>query len=177
MVSAALRQIFRADDQRHAHLLLADVAARLRPVAPLVAGFLEEAEEELLAFTQFPREHWPKLRPTNPLERINREIARRSDVVRIHRNDASLIRLAGSLLLEQNDEMAGGPSLPLPGVIGQGVPEHQHRRGGRTADGGRRSEKGGGPDPLLRGGATIRNYTTRGDTILRLRGSWCADIV
>jgi putative transposase len=52
----------------------------------------------------FPAEHWPKLRSTNPLERVNREIGRRSDVVGIYPNDASLIRLAGALLLEQNDE-------------------------------------------------------------------------
>ncbi|MHB9150885.1 MAG: transposase, partial [Thermoleophilia bacterium] len=70
--------------------------------------FLEEAEEELLAFTAFPREHWPKLRSTNPLERINREIGRRSDVVGIYPNDGSLIRLAGALLLEQNDEWLVG---------------------------------------------------------------------
>lgn len=108
MVSAALRQIFQADDGEQAHLLLADVATRLRPVAPKVAAFLEEAEEELLAFTRFPREHWPKLRSTNPLERVNREIARRSDVVGIYPNDASLIRLAGALLLEQNDEWLVG---------------------------------------------------------------------
>jgi putative transposase len=108
MVSAALGQIFRADDQGQARLLLGDVANRLRSVAPKVARFLEEAEEELLAFTAFPREHWPKLRSTNPLERINREIGRRSDVVGIYPNDGSLIRLAGALLLEQNDEWLVG---------------------------------------------------------------------
>jgi transposase-like protein len=52
----------------------------------------------------FPREHWCKLRSTNPLERVNREIGRRSDVVGIYPNDAALIRLAGSRLIEQNDE-------------------------------------------------------------------------
>jgi transposase-like protein len=56
----------------------------------------------------FPREHWAKLRSTNPLERLNKEIARRSDVVGIYPNDASLIRLAGALLLEQNDEWLVG---------------------------------------------------------------------
>ena len=53
---------------------------------------------------RFPREHWPKLRSTNPLERVNLEIARRSDVVGIYPNDAALLRLATSLLVEQNDE-------------------------------------------------------------------------
>jgi putative transposase len=65
---------------------------------------LEDAEEELLAYMRFPREHWPKIRSTNPLERVNLEIARRSDVVGIYPNDAALLRLATSLLVEQNDE-------------------------------------------------------------------------
>ena len=63
---------------------------------------------ELLAFYAFPAEHWPKLRSTNPLERVNREIGRRSDVVGIFPNDAALLRLAGMLLLEQNDEWLVG---------------------------------------------------------------------
>ena len=63
-----------------------------------------ETEVDLLAFYAFPKEHWSKLRSTNPLERVNREIGRRTDVVGIFPNDAALIRLAGSLLVEQNDE-------------------------------------------------------------------------
>ena len=77
---------------------------RLQPVAPKVARLLEDAEAELLAFYQLPAEHWSKLRSTNPLERVNREIGRRTDVVGIFPNDAALLRLAGSLLIEQNDE-------------------------------------------------------------------------
>jgi putative transposase len=61
-------------------------------------------EEDLLAFYRFPPSHWPKLRSTNNLERVNKEIARRSDVVGIFPNDASVIRLVGALLVEQNDE-------------------------------------------------------------------------
>jgi putative transposase len=73
-----------------------------------VAALLEEAEEDLLAFYCFPADHWPKLRSTNPLERVNREIGRRTDVVGIVPNDRSLIRLTASIVIEQNDEWLVG---------------------------------------------------------------------
>jgi putative transposase len=69
---------------------------------------LEEAEEDILAFYAFPAEHWPKLRSTNPLERFNREIGRRTDVVGIFPDDASLIRLVSMLAIEANDEWLVG---------------------------------------------------------------------
>jgi Transposase, Mutator family len=71
---------------------------------PKVARLLEEAEPDLLAFYGFPAAHRSKLRSTNPLERVNREIGRRTDVVGVFPNDAALLRLAGSLLIERNDE-------------------------------------------------------------------------
>jgi transposase-like protein len=80
------------------------MTSRLRPIAPKVAQLLEDAEEDLIASYALPSAHWTKLRSTNPLERVNREIGRRSDVVGIFPNDASAIRLAGALLIEQNDE-------------------------------------------------------------------------
>jgi putative transposase len=104
MIATAIRQIFNAESGDQAREHLADVVDRLQAPAPKVAGLLEEAEEELLSFYSFPREHWPKLRSTNPLERVNKEIGRRSDVVGIYPNDRALIRLAGMLLIEQNDE-------------------------------------------------------------------------
>ena len=108
MVSAALREIFNADSYDSARERCGDVIERLRGPAPKVAELLEGAEEDLLAFYRFPAAHWSKLRSTNPLERVNREIGRRADVVGIFPNDASAIRLAGALLIEQNDEWLVG---------------------------------------------------------------------
>ncbi len=68
----------------------------------------EQAEDDLLAFSAFPAPHWSKLRSTNPLERVNHEIGRRTDVVGILPNDRPAIRLAGALLIEQNDEWLVG---------------------------------------------------------------------
>jgi transposase-like protein len=104
MIAAAIRQIFAAESGEEARERLAGVATALERSAPKVARLLAGAEEELLAFMSFPAEHWTKLRSTNPLERVNREIGRRSDVVGIYPNDAALVRLAGALLIEQNDE-------------------------------------------------------------------------
>jgi transposase-like protein len=108
LVATAIRQIFAAADAAEARERLAGVAAALERTAPKVARLLLEAEDELLAFMAFPRDHWSKLRSTNPLERVNREIGRRSDVVGIYPNDAALVRLAGALLIEQNDEWLVG---------------------------------------------------------------------
>jgi putative transposase len=104
MVSAALREVFNAPDGDEARARITAVLERLGPQAPKVCELLEAAEEDLLAFYAFPAAHWSKLRSTNRLERVNREIGRRSDVVGIFPNDASAIRLAGAVLIEQNDE-------------------------------------------------------------------------
>jgi putative transposase len=125
MVAAAVRQVFAADELAEARVRLAGVVATLERSAPKVALLLEAAEEELLAFMAFPREHWTKLRSTNPLERLNKEIARRSDVVGIYPNDESLIRLAGALLLEQNDEwLVGRRYLSAESLAGLYAAEH-----------------------------------------------------
>ncbi len=104
LVSAALRELFQAEDGAQARERMGQVIERLEPSVAKVCRLLEDAEEDLLAFYAFPPSHWSKLRSTNPLERVNREIGRRSDVVGIFPTDASAIRLAGALLIEQNDE-------------------------------------------------------------------------
>ena len=104
LVSAALRELFQAEDGAQARERMGQVIERLEPAVPKVCRLLEDAEVDLLAFYAFPASHWSKLRSTNPLERVNREIGRRSDVVGIFPTDSSAIRLAGALLIEQNDE-------------------------------------------------------------------------
>jgi transposase-like protein len=108
MIAAARRQVFQADSADEARRVCAEVIGRLEPVAPKVAALLEEAEDDLVAFYAMPAEHWTKLRSTNPLERVNREIGRRSDVIGIFPNEDALLRLAASLLIEQNDEWLVG---------------------------------------------------------------------
>ena len=104
MLSAALREIFQAENGQEARARVTQVLEKLAHSAPKVCELLEAAEEDLTGFYAFPKEHWPKIRSTNPLERVNKEIGRRSDVVGIFPNDQSVIRLCGALLLEQNDE-------------------------------------------------------------------------
>src|SRR6266699_4522317 len=104
LVSAALRELFQAESGTQARERMGQVIERLEPSVAKFCRLLDDAEEDLLAFYAFPPSHWSKLRSTNPLERVNREIGRRSDVVGIFPNDASAIRIAGALLIEQNDE-------------------------------------------------------------------------
>ena len=130
LVAAALREIFNAEGYEQAKQRVTHVLARLQELAPKVCELLEAAEEDLLAFYSFPSEHWTKLRSTNPLERVNREIGRRSDVVGIFPNDQALIRLAGALLLEQSDEWLVGRrylSQESLSLVLQDQPGHSHK--------------------------------------------------
>lgn len=103
-VSAAIRTAFAQPDQEAATKVWRNVADNLRPRFSKAADCMDLAEEDVLAFMAFPKEHWPKLASTNCLERLNKEIKRRSNVVGIFPNNAAVIRLVGAVLLEQNDE-------------------------------------------------------------------------
>jgi transposase-like protein len=104
VVSAAIRSVFSQDNQAAASQTWRHVANQLRPRFPRLAGLMDDAEADVIAFMAFPRAHWPKLHSTNPIERLNKEVKRRADVVGIFPNEASIRRLVGAILLEQNDE-------------------------------------------------------------------------
>lgn len=106
MVLAAVRLIFQQPDKARAQEELRALADRLRDRLPRVSALLLEAEEEILAHMEFPTEHWKQISSTNPLERLNKEINRRTRVVGIFPDEKSLIRLIGAVLAEQNDEWA-----------------------------------------------------------------------
>jgi putative transposase len=106
MVAAAIRTIFAQPDATHVRAQLDEVARMLDGQFPQVAAMLRDAAEDLLAFAGFPLAHWRKIWSTNPLERINGEIKRRTNVVGIFPNDASIIRLVTAVLVETHDEWA-----------------------------------------------------------------------
>ena len=106
IVSAWIGTAFAQEDAPAAHTQWRSVADQLRPKLPRLAGFLDEAEHDVLAYMDFPQAHRAKVHSTNPIERLNGEIKRRTDVVGIFPNEAAIIRLVGAILLEQSDEWA-----------------------------------------------------------------------
>jgi transposase-like protein len=104
MVAAALRQAFLQADETSAHQVWRQVADQLRPRWSKLAALMDESEHDVLAYLGFPAQHRAKLHSTNPLERLNKEVKRRADVVGIFPCEASITRLIGAVLLEQNDE-------------------------------------------------------------------------
>jgi len=110
LLGAVIRPIFAAENSEQARARLGEAVAQLEARLPKVAALLEQAEDDILAFYAFPDAHWRKLRSTNPLERFNREIGRRTDVVGIFPDDASLVRLVSMLAIEANDEWLVGRS-------------------------------------------------------------------
>ena len=104
LVATVVRSIFAQPDADSVRMQYEHVVDQLQGKFPDAAGLLSDAEEEILAFTVFPKEHWRQIWSNNPLERLNREIRRRTDVVGIFPNRASVIRLVGAVLAEQHDE-------------------------------------------------------------------------
>jgi transposase-like protein len=106
VISAFIATAFAQNDAEAARQQWRHVADQIRPKAPKLAGLMDEAETDVLAYMSFPAAHRAKLHSTNPLERLNGEIKRRTEVVGIFPNEAAIIRLVGAILLEQNDEWA-----------------------------------------------------------------------
>jgi putative transposase len=106
VVSAFIATAFAQDDAETAKAQWRRVADQIRPKVPKLATLMDEAEADVLAYMTFPAAHRTKLHSTNPLERLNGEIKRRTDVVGIFPNEAAITRLVGAILLEQNDEWA-----------------------------------------------------------------------
>src|SRR5690606_8686837 len=106
VVSAFIATAFAQDTPEAASTQWRNVADQIRPKVPKLATLMDSAEQDVLAYMTFPRQHWAKLHSTNPIERLNGEIKRRTEVVGIFPNDDAIVRLVGALLLEQNDEWA-----------------------------------------------------------------------
>ena len=106
MVAAAVRTVFAQPDAEHVREQFDTIATMLGRAHPKVQTLMIEARDDLLAFSTFPIGHWKKIWSTNPLERLNKEVKRRTDIVGVFPNPAALLRLAGAVLLEAHDEWA-----------------------------------------------------------------------
>lgn len=105
-VIAMIKTIFAQETAEAAHQQWEQVADALREKFPKLADMMDASREDVLAYMTFPKDHWAQIASTNPLERVNKEIKRRADVIGIFPNDAAVVRLVGALMLEQNDEWA-----------------------------------------------------------------------
>ena len=101
-----IRTIFAQDTKAEAFAQWDKVADALRAKHDRLGALMDASREDVLAYMDYPKEHWAQIASTNPLERVNKEIKRRADVVGIFPNDEAVIRLVGALMLEQSDEWA-----------------------------------------------------------------------
>ena len=106
MVAATIRTVFVQPDPASAREQWRRVADSFRPRFPKLAALMDSAEDEVLSYLSFPSEHWRQVWSVNPLERLNREIKRRTDVVGIFPTEQAIVRLVGAVLAEQHDEWA-----------------------------------------------------------------------
>ena len=106
MVAAAIRTAFVQETEEAARAEWRAVADRLRGKFRKLSELMDSAENEVLAYMALPKSHWSQIHSTNPIERLNREIKRRTNVVSIFPNEPAIVRLVGAILLEQNDEWA-----------------------------------------------------------------------
>ncbi len=104
MVGATIRTVFAQPDVASARDQWRRISGGFRCQFPRLAELIDEAEEDVLAYAAFPTEHWRKIWSNNPLERLNKEVKRRTNVVGIFPNEAAVIRLVGAVLSEQHDE-------------------------------------------------------------------------
>ena len=104
MVGATIRTVFAQPDSQSAREQWRRVSEGFRSRFPRLSDLMDEAEEDVLAYASFPPEHWQKIWSNNPLERLNKEVKRRTQVVGIFPNEAAVIRLVGAILSEQHDE-------------------------------------------------------------------------
>jgi putative transposase len=104
MVGATIRTVFAQPDSQSARQQWRRVSEGFRSRFPRLSELMDEAEEDVLAYAAFPQEHWQKIWSNNPLERVNKEVKRRTNVVGIFPNEAAVIRLVGAVLSEQHDE-------------------------------------------------------------------------
>jgi putative transposase len=114
MVAATIRTVFAQPGQDAVRRQLDTVADMLGQQFPQVKHMLLDAKDDLTAFAAFPERHWKKIQSTNPLERVNREIKRRVDVVQVFPNDDALLRLVTAVLFEMHDEWIAFPRRYLP---------------------------------------------------------------
>ena len=104
LVGTLVRQVFVQPDAESAHRTWRQVADQIRKQYPKAAALMDEAEEDVLAYFCFPASHRVKLHSTNTLERLNKEVKRRANVVGIFPNENSILRLIGAVLMEQNED-------------------------------------------------------------------------